>query len=963
MNIWRLGVLFGAVALALTGCGGGGGGGSSPGGTTTTATSTTVSGSVSGAAGAGAGAAAVSSSAILTDALIAIEAHCNDPVACGQVKDDTLSSSSLTVYKPVYSGTATTNSAGAYSIHIDDPAGKLSNGGYLVVTVTANGHASSSSRIPFEGAPPTEVNVPTASLVEVTEQVQTAGTALTAADGSAVYTFGIVRYADGTRKALSGRAFASARKAAGAISELEVKIPAGSDGVTAGDTLVGRLSSFDSSNATDAQSFPGAYADTQGNRLVSLGFDYINITDGNGVNIGDKASAARAARAASGGPRKAAINWTSPTVVTRWLPTGSADNLLRDACNDTDNATDVPIADATSNCAALRKAFDDGNITVDEARLGFNIPIYTFIPSKGSWELFGIGTLMQDYAGDMLQYSEVPDSNADGKKNAADFKAYAKANQLYVRVYVTNEVFQKQYWNLDYPLVFEQPVEYCVRGSFKNDALEALSGQSVTLYDDDGETSFSRGHAYSDQDGNYRISVIRTTSSDTDTSAKVAWYNPYTYSYDNTPVTLSTSPNCATQNITVTKPQLGTVKGRVLDELGAAVADQWVWVYSTNGDYASGRSGSDGRFEFEVKRNVAYNYYLGYDYSAKGSFNVDGSAVTPEASDASNIVTLDNLILANQAPHAAGQFRSLTLQADTLGNAVARGYVWGYDYDGDWNLSWKLFDSSVAPASRKSSGVRAAVTASCSGTEINSGTFTRDDYNAELALTLATGTHNLCLQVTDSKSKSAVQQLGQIVVVAKAANRPPVLSNLYAGRYIVDTSDTNRNVTAVARAYDLDGDALSYAWYLNDVVLPDCTTATCIVSVPTAQGDYVLRAAVSDASATSERELTIRVVNRAPVIKTLSVTPLTVDQAADDTGRTVTATVTASDLDTNTTLTYTWYLDDQLLQCTGASCAVVLPAVQGAHIIRVTVDDGAGGTVSAQRTAQVGSTSLNVGVQ
>lgn len=963
MNIWRMGILFGAVALALTGCGGGGGG-SSPVSTAPAATSTTVSGSVSGAAGAGAGAAAVGSSAVLTNALVSIEAHCNDPVACGQVKDTTLSTSTLTVYKPVYSGTATTNSAGAYSIHIDDPSGKLANGGYLVVTVTADGHASTSSRIPFDSAPPTEVTVPTASLVEVTEQVQTAGTALTAADGSAVYTFGIVRYADGTRKALAGRAFASARKAAGAISELEVKIPGGSDGVTAGDTLVGRLSSFDSSNATDTQSFPGAYADTQGNRLVSLGFDYINITDGNGVNIGDKASAARAARAASGGPRKAAINWTSPTVVTRWLPTGSAANLLRDACNDPDNATDVPIADTTSNCAALRKAFDDGNITVDEARLGFNIPIYTYIPSKGAWELFGIGTLMQDYAGDVLLNSEVPDSNSDGKVNAADFQAYAAANQVYVRVYVTNEVFQNQYWNLDYPLIFEQPVEYCVRGSFKNDVPEALSGQSVTLYDDDNDTSFSRGHAYSDKDGNYRISVIRTSSTDTDITAKVAWYNPYTNSYDAANVTLGTSPNCATQNITVAKPQLGTVKGRIVDELGGAVADQWVWVYSTNGDYASGRSGSDGRFEFEVKRNVAYNYYLGYDYSAKGSFNIDGSAVTPEASDASNIVTLDDLVLANQAPHAAGQFRSYTLQANTLGTAEARGHVWGYDYDGDWDLTWKLFDSSIAPASRKSSRVQAAVTASCSGTEIKSGIFTRDDYNAELSLALTTGTHNLCLQVTDSKSKAAVQQLGQIVVVAKTANRPPVISNLYAGRYIVDTSDTNRNVTAVAKAYDLDGDTLTYAWHLNDVVLPDCTLATCTFSVPTDQGDYTLRADVSDGQATSNRELTIRVVNRAPVIKSLNVTPLTVEQAANDTGRTVTATVAAGDLDANTTLSYSWYLGDQLLQqCNTASCAVVLPAVQGSYIIRVSVDDGAGGTVSAQRTAQVGSTTLNVGVQ
>jgi hypothetical protein len=961
----RILALVGIVSLG--GCSGGGGS-DGGGGVTPLASSSIVSGTVGTASAAGAGASGARKAAAIADAIVTIEAHCKDPVACGQVKDDAASTEFLTIYKPLFSGTAVTNAAGAYSIPMNEPeamTGKLANGGYFVVNVSSSNTAMSSFKVEFAAEPPATITLPETQLTEVSEQIATAGNSLTAANGRNQYVFGIVRLRDGTRKALAGRAYAAARKADGATTELEIVIPGGSEGINNGDALVGRLASFDSSNPDDARRFPGAYADTNGNTLVSLGFDFIEISDENGVNLGEKAKQASQASAAKAGgkARKAAINWSNPTVVTRYLPSGSANSLLRDSCTATYSET---IADPTSNCAKLQEERQS-------EWEGFNMPIYTYVPSKGAWELFGIGTIVENYIGDedsILTYAEVGLTGTPTDAAVATaYQNHAANNQVYVRIYVTNETFQNQYWNLDYPLVFEPPVEYCVQGTFKTSGGVALPGNYVSVYDNVNEIvndirdvtqSFNYGYGSVDKDGNYRISVVRLLD-DGDMTGTLSYYDPYNHINETRQVTLGVSPNCGPQvEIKITKPE-GKVTGRVVDANSNVKSGRYVWARNRDGHYVYAYSDSSGVFSFDVHPSKDYDYYLDSDYVPKGVFNVNETAAGNETSDASGVATLSDIVIANRAPYASGSMLTpSTMRVTASANAVqARASIWGYDYDGDWPLAWKITNASSTPAP-VSTRARRAVAETCAGTEVASGSFTVSSYSAEAAFNLDVGNHSLCLVVKDSQNQASIVQLGAVQVMGLNENRPPVISSLTASPLLLTMTDTARTVIARASAYDLDPETtLSYTWSLNGIAQEACTATTCSVNIPASAGSHVIELIVGDGVSSTSRTVTVQVSNRAPVISAMSVSPASVEIGAID--RSVTASVTASDPD-NTSLTYTWTLNGVEQACSGSSCTATLPATEGLYTFRVVVSDG-DRKVERSVVATVSSTNLSIGVR
>jgi len=962
----RLLALAGLVSLG--GCFGGGDDDPPVTPSSPVAAASVVSGTV-GSATSGVATDSARKAAAIANATVTVSAHCNNPVACGQEVDTVKSSPALTVYKPLFSGVATTNAAGVYSIPMNEPetmAGKLANGGYFVVDIAADNTAASSFKIEFAGAPPASIKVPAAQLTEVNVQVATAGSALVASNGRNYYMFGLVRFSDGTRKALAGHAYTAARKANGARTELEIAIPSGSGGVEDGDGLVGRLASFDSSNPDDARRFPGEYKDTNGNTLVSLGFDFIDIQDENGQNLGDKAKQATAASAskAGGKARKAAINWTNPTVVTRYLPTGSANSLLRDSCTASYSEA---IPDATSDCAALQdnRPSEWG---------GFNMPIYTYVPSKGAWELFGIGTIVQDYSGDeasILTYSEVGLGAAPTDSQVASaYQTYATNKEVYVRIYVTNESFQNEYWNLDYPLLTEQPVEYCVTGSFRDSANNPLPGNYVSVYDDDDTQSFNYGYGAVDANGTYRISVVRLgAATDTDRTGTLSWYNPFSYASETANVTLEASPSCATNNIVITKPN-GTVNGRVVDASGNGKANRYVWAQSYGDDYhyTYGYTNGRGEFSFSVYPNRNYDYFLDYDYVPKGVFNVNGSTAGNEASDASNVATLSDIVLANQAPYASGWMRTpSTMRATSSNGSEAKASIWGYDYDGDWPLAWKITSTTSGTPTEAPTRARRAVAEAntCTGTEVASGSFSESSYSADAAFNLKAGNHSLCLEVKDNQNPglSSVVQLGTVQVMGEGENRPPVISSLTASPLLLTMTDTNRTVSARASAYDLDSDDpddLTYTWSSNCIITKEDEPFAATCNIPATAGSHVIDLVVEDSRGSSaSRSVTVQVSNRAPVISAMSVTPGSIETGASN--RNVTASVTASDPD-GTALSYTWYLNDVLQECNGNMCSANLPAVEAIYTFRVEVSDG-DRSVERSVAATVSSTNLSIGVR
>jgi hypothetical protein len=833
-------VLALAGVLGLAGCLGGGGGddpvaGAPVGG------AVVVAGGV-GAVGAGGGAAKAA------------------PVAEAQVV--------VTAYTPggteVARATVISNPTGGYQVTLEDPNGDLANGGYVIVNVNRDGFTAYSTRLDFSARPQT-LQVPDAELTGVVTSVSDVGGAITARAVGGAFIMGIVRTRDGSRRALAGQRYLAA-KAAGGEPDLEINIPAASlHGVS---SIRAQLQTFDSSNPDHARRFPGSYTDRDGNPIVSLGFDFMNLTDNDtGRNIGAAARAARLAR----GARKAAIDWANPTVVTRWLPQGSVNNLLQDACDDPVKP-DIPIADETSNCAALRNA--PGGATLgNEAAEGFQVPIYTYDPNTGRWDLFGIGTLVRNYNGDassMVTWEQVGDANGDGTVDAADFRHYAGQHQLYVRIYVTNENFQRQYWNLDYPLLFEQPVELCVQGRVtRSDTGAPLAGQYLSFYDNDDIQTFSNGFATTNANGEYRITVIRqddATDRDSDREGQLHYYNPFEERRTSITAPLAVSSSgCARADIALTPVSRATVRGRVVNEQGAPMANQDVYGFGDNRRFWA-RTGSDGRFSADILRNNRYDVYVGSHNVPLGWFRADDSVndSSLENQDSDSWVVLKDIELANRAPYAWGYVyaHSLRLRAGEA-TATTQLYLYGSDSDGDYPIQWQVLDGATCnPDGTFSGGMSTGLSGRFTGATMTAVTDTSSANVATPEISLTQGRHTLVLALTDSADKQGCAVLGTVSVSPPLANRAP---NIYWLAGDQPRYRKGATMTLTGFAWDPDGDPLTATWTTTAGQLgDDCgggmeTEARCTITAPDADTPVTVTLKVSDGRLESERSVRIQV--------------------------------------------------------------------------------------------------------
>jgi hypothetical protein len=775
--------------------------------------------------------------------------------------------------------TQISNAAGGYELTVNDPTGLLANGGYVVVNVKRDGFADASSRVDFSSRPE-RLQIPDVELSSVITSVagvvanadSTFGLpgAARAVNGS--FVMGIVRMRDGSRKAMAGNQFLAA-KAAGGQPDLEIAIPERSLAGTGVETIQAQMRQFDPNIVADARNFPGAYKDTNGNTIVSLGFDYMNLTDGDtGQNIGQVAAAARAAR----GLRKAAVDFANnPTVVTRYLPTGSANNLLRDACGDPNQLpTDMVISntDPTVNCTALRQADADGQTLGNEAADGFQLPIYTYVPSKGVWELLGIGSLVQDYDGNaasLLTYDEVAAfyGKLRSQVTAADFRAYAadNRNQLNVRIYVTNETFQRQYWNLDYPLLFAAPVTLCVQGRVIRRVAgipdEGIPGLYLSFGDNDSPQTFSYGSTSTDANGNYKISVIlQSGASDqaTDRTGSLSYYNNFDRSYV-PPVDqlVANEPNCTVNDIALTPPLVTTVSGRVLGRDGAPKQGEWVWGQAGSRSF-SATTGSDGRFSAEVRQNTTYSVHLGNDGNSRGSFTPNGAVNGMETSDTTTVVELNDILLVNRAPVAYGYPFSSSLRLKrTDTTAATRLYLWGYDYDNDFPVNWQVLNNATCNAD-----------GTFSGTPVTglSGVFARDDYNTTQDIALGAGSHALVLGLTDNGGKQGCTTLGTINVAPALANRAPVIAWLTANQ---GNFDQGTEMTFTSYSYELDaGDLMTGTWGVSAGTLL-CTNpvqpvaagsaVTCKATAPNVDTPVTVTWTVTDGERSTTRSIQVQV--------------------------------------------------------------------------------------------------------
>ena len=164
------------------------------------------------------------------------------------------------------------------------------------------------------------------------------------------------------------------------------------------------------------------------------------------------------------------------------------------------------------------------------------------------------------------------------------------------------------------------------------------------------------------------------------------------------------------------------------------------------------------------------------------------------------------------------------------------------------------------------------------------------------------------------------------------------------------TGNISDSFTATASATDSDGDFLSYAWFLNGVEQVG-QTGTSLTVTPGIRGSYTVRAVVSDGYNEVYEESSFNIVNRVPSLSAISISPSTTGN--QDTA--FTASVVASNLDSDDVLTYSWSITDSpvgsspTLVGTGNTVTFDPPdGIYGNYTISVSVSDQHGGNSSTQ---------------
>ncbi|NOX77152.1 MAG: hypothetical protein GXP17_11210 [Gammaproteobacteria bacterium] len=840
--------------LIITGCSGGGGGDTPPADSPPVPVSKSVSGTVTQKTGI--------SSVAATDATVTVNSYDSNDV---QIDTQNF---------PI--------PAGYFSLDLD-----MIDNGYLVLLVKKAEFTDYAQRIDYDS--PADVDI-VAELRAVQVVYSTPGQVLKSSGETVrAFSFAVVKYPDGTRKAVAGRGLQAAKAAADTITELEVMIPVGT--VPAGtDTLIGRISNFDSSDPADAANFPGDYRDSDGNSLVSLAFDYIDITNGSGENLGALVTAAKA----SGLISKAAAD--EPTMITRRIPSGS--------------------------CSALSIGDMNDSLT------GFQVPVYTYSPVSGLWDLLGNGTVVNSL-GTMVAAVEVTPENC-------------RSNGFSLSIEIVNEDFLKSWWNLDYPLIFDQPTEVCITKTFEDQDGNPLTGLYVSLNDDDVSSSFSPVYGYTDSNGQVTLTSLRLDNTDTDLAASLTYWSRFDGNYGAEAVTLGEAPNCTQLTNVVTVPRTCNVSGVVTNENGVAKEGVFVWASGALYDYRSDSTDAQGRFDMEVRCETDYTVYTGYTFSLAAQFNVNNTTTdfpAYEQSDDGSALTLKNIQQANNAPYAWGYLSSYSMRS--TGSVTA--FIYGYDWDGDNPLNYSL-------------DVGGALTLTGSMTGLLDGVW------VEQAITgLMEGTYVLSLTVTDSLGAETMVSLGTLTV--SDTNQPPIIYYAFPDRTNVGPDDT---VNLYAYAYDSDNDPVSYEWVVvhngsgdgASTMAGNASITSYVIPSTAEDGDtFDVTVTVSDdqgGSATSTFQLILD--NSAPVIT--RVLPGNVNVLLGTSS--VDISVAAYDPDGDTAaLAYNWTADGVSFATT-ASATFNIPAnaVGGdSYAIQVTVTDPLGAAAVRQFTVSISGTS------
>lgn len=726
---------FMGLGLLAASCGGGGGGGGGGGSApppppAPQATNKTVSGSVLG-----------------LSTLVGGPQKAQDQTQRNPLKDAVVE---IVAYKKNCTQDCETDRLTLNTTEFGSFAGTLklwSDGGYVVINVKKQGFVEWSRRIDFDK--PADINI-TAELEKTMLAVARRDDAVfKSSTGERVFKFAVFKDING-RKMVKANRDVEIAKQNGEQAVLQIEIPAGSIPESV-NTLVASLQTFDP--ITQGDRFPGQYRDNKGRTIVSAGFDYINITDDTGRNLGEIVRQA----IAQGKLTKAQ---TGGTRITRRISGDACENILYDFCRN-DRSAETGLAEDNQLC---------GRLTNEEASY-VNVPIYTYNPYSGNWEMLGIGTITEF-------------NNVDEAKSRC-----RQQGSVSVSILITNEDFSNRWWNLDYPLLTQQPKEICIDLTFKSNNGQPLQSVYVYLSDDDNTMSFSGAWGNTGSDGKVRLKTALFNNNDTDRTATLYYYDPVSYEYKQESVSLGDSPNCAQEEITV-ETNLCTVTGRVLYEGNppTPASGQYVYAYSLDSYYWSyATTSSNGNFTLNAKCGENHELYVNYI----SPLNLPNFRVSD------GTLSLGDIYITNQPPYAYGWLSSTSVK---VGGSV-NVYIYGWDAECNTPLSWELWTDTLLANGQWND---------CWGDGTQSISFS------------SLGQYPISLVVTDSAGKSTTVNLGTVIV---SENRAPVIQYAYPDRYAVYlTSQGQVSINLFAGAYDPDADPIDAKW---EVIVGNTTTQVC----------------------------------------------------------------------------------------------------------------------------------------
>lgn len=430
------------------------------------------------------------------------------------------------------------------------------------------------------------------------------------------------------------------------VPELTVSIP--QSALPAGTTSVDvKMQAFNPNDPAQAEYFPGAYEDSAGNKLLSVAFNYTDVTTNTGASLKKLAQKSRALRQKTSANVQAEV--AEPVIINRKVPTES--------------------------CAAL-KQMGDSSASIE----GFQVPVYTYNPESGLWDLLGQGTL---YKGDGTQ---VPSGFTDFDCGGTEYV---------VEIKVTNDIFLSNWWNLDYPLVFNQPVKLCAYVQLQDEAGLPFAGSYVYAHDDDELRSFSAESFITDAEDKVQIELYSLDSNVTDTSAELMLYNKNLLTTNRVPLTLSTTCN-AQQPVVIktTVPSMCKLEGKVLDSDNKAVSKTIViasnLVDTENTLPTYGFTDDQGKYQLDVACGTEYHVFEYFTYllnyadspwlSNSNIANVNGTVNGMELSDNGKTAALNDIVADRSKPFAyvfndEENANKLNLQFFYAGNSYPLSYV------------------------------------------------------------------------------------------------------------------------------------------------------------------------------------------------------------------------------------------------------------------------------------------------